>query len=77
MRLYLEECDFTVKYLRGKYKYIVDALLRITINDLKEIKIKNNNVYKVSSRAMTNKALEDYEVANNKMYLMKSINHKF
>ena len=69
MRLDLEEYDCTVEYLRGKDNYVADALSRITIKDLKEINNKNNKVYKVTTRAMTNKAFEKYQVIYNKRHL--------
>jgi len=49
MRLELEEYNFTVEYLKGKYNYVADALSRITITDLKNIQT-SNTILKVTTR---------------------------
>lgn len=40
IRLDVEEYDFCVEYLRGKYNYVADALSRIAIKDLKDMNEK-------------------------------------
>jgi len=47
IRLELEEFDFTVEYLKGKDNYVADALLRITIEELKDITRNINKDIKV------------------------------
>lgn len=52
MRLDLEEFDFVVEYIQGKTNVIADALSRIVTTSEE---LKNINILKVNTRAMTRK----------------------
>ena len=71
MRLDEEEYDFTVKYLRGKNNYVADALLWITINELKKMNKNISSILKVTTRAITknqNSSKINEKQETNKLY---------
>ena len=54
MRLDLEEYQFTIEYIRGKENIVVDALSRISIDELKQIQLNNAEI-KICTRSMSHK----------------------
>lgn len=58
-RLALEEYNFEVIYKKGSENVVADALSRITISDLKEIKKKIDNNIFVTTRSKTSKLNQD------------------
>lgn len=82
VRLELEEYDFIVQYIKGKDNVVADALSRISIDDLKELQIKNEteneNVVLAMTRSMMSK-MQNRNVQNeslNEHTKQKTLNEK-
>lgn len=71
IRLALEEYDFSLYYLPGRLNHMADALSRLSIKDLKQMRIESENeknIFRVTTRSMSRKQKEiekDPKILNN------------